>query len=100
MFYIYVIYSPGSDLYYVGQTEDYQRRFEEHNKSERVTYTSAHRPWRLVSVFDCGDNRSIAMKTESFIKKQKSRKFIEKLISGKPLVGQLDHLRKIPFEDC
>jgi len=100
MFYIYILYSESSDLYYVGHTDDYNRRFSEHNSSDRNTYSANHRPWKLAAVFECGNNRGDAMKIETFIKNQKSRMLIEKLISGKPLIGKLALLRKLPLENC
>jgi len=71
MYYIYILYSERSDKYYIGYTSDYQRRLTEHNTTERSTYTSKHRPWRLEAVFECGESESEAMKLEAFIKKQK-----------------------------
>ena len=61
------------------------------------TFTSKHRPWILKAVFECGPDKSIAMKTEQFIKKQKSRVLIEKIISGIELTGSLAHLVRVPF---
>ncbi|WP_082911433.1 GIY-YIG nuclease family protein [Pedobacter psychrophilus] len=45
MFYLYILYSISSNKYYLGYSEDPERRLLEHNNSERVTYTSKHRPW-------------------------------------------------------
>jgi putative endonuclease len=70
MFYIYILYSPSADRFYVGHTENYLQRLTEHNNSERITYTSKHRPWLLKAVFVCGNNRGEAQKIELFIKKQ------------------------------
>jgi len=96
MFYIYILYSKSSDLYYVGQTEDYRRRLQEHNSTERNTYTGKHRPWELAAVFECGNSRGDAMKIEAFIKKQRSRKLLEKMISGEAMVGVLAQLVRVP----
>ncbi len=96
MFYIYILYSPSSDKYYVGYSNDYQRRLIEHNTTERITYTSKHRPWFLKAAFECL-SESEAMKIEKFIKKQKSRKFIETICNPcSKLMGQLAQLVRVP----
>jgi putative endonuclease len=83
-YYIYILYSSGSDRYYIGQTHDVEARVKEHNEGTRPDqskkYTFKHRPWTLKASFYVGDDRSTAMKVERYIKRQKSRKFIEKLI--------------------
>ncbi|MBE0640218.1 MAG: GIY-YIG nuclease family protein [Bacteroidales bacterium] len=96
MFYIYILYSRSADRYYVGHTDDYLRRLDEHSNSERNTYTSKHRPWELKAVFECGDDRGEAQKIELFIKKQKSRKLIEGIIHGQLLTGILAQLVRVP----
>jgi putative endonuclease len=98
MYYIYILYSEASDIYYVGYTSDYERRLLEHNTSERGSYTSKHRPWTIMAVFECGTDEGAAKKVETFIKKQKSRKLVEKLISGEGLSGGLANLVRVPYE--
>ena len=97
MFYIYILYSPGSDKFYIGYKNDYHRRLTEHNTSDRNTYTSKHRPWILKSVFLCSENETEAIKVERFTKKQKSRTLLEKLIDEKfPPDGLLAQLVRVP----
>lgn len=73
-FYIYILYTKEYDKYYVGYSADPQRRLEELN-----TYTSKYRPWETKAVFACGEEEREAIRMERLIKKQKSRKLIEKL---------------------
>ncbi len=80
MFYIYILYSKKSHLYYVGYTDDVKRRLQEHNLISENSYTSKHRPWQLEAVFDDGNSRSLAMKIEKHIKKQKSKEYICEII--------------------
>ena len=82
MFYIYILYSNRSDIFYIGYTNDFSRRFAEHNAPERNTFASKHRPWILKAVFSCGEIEADAVRIERFIKKQKSRKLLERLIEG------------------
>ncbi|MEP6845511.1 MAG: GIY-YIG nuclease family protein [Panacibacter sp.] len=53
MYYIYIIYSASADKYYLGYSNDPQRRLTEHNTKPFNTYTSKHRPWILNAVFQC-----------------------------------------------
>ncbi len=96
-YYIYILYSSSADKYYVGSTDNWENRVKTHNETDRVTYTSKHRPWSLVAVFSVGDSRSEAMNLEKFIKKQKSRKLIERLIDASFIPeGKLARLVRVP----
>jgi putative endonuclease len=96
MYYLYILYSSSADKFYVGYTNNYLRRFDEHNHSNHPTFTSKYRPWILAAVYQCGKTESEAVKIEKFIKKQKSRKLIEKLIDGTEVNGILAQLVRVP----
>jgi len=96
MFYIYILYSESSDIYYVGYTRDYKTRLVNHNTSSSITFSSKHRPWVLKAVFECGAERKEAMALERFIKRQKSRSLIEKIIIADRLEGKLAQLVRVP----
>jgi putative endonuclease len=97
MFYIYILKSLSSNIYYVGYTSNYQKRFVEHNTSDLNTFTSKHRPWKLKAVFECGPMEKEAIHTERFIKKQKSRKLIEQLCDVNFIpTGVLSELVRVP----
>jgi len=83
MYYIYFIYSKSSEKYYLGYTNDPERRLIEHNTKDFNTYTKKHRPWELAHSLPVSDIRGDAVKIERFIKKQKSRNLIEKIINKK-----------------
>jgi putative endonuclease len=96
-FFVYILYSECADKYYVGSTDNWKNRVESHNHSDRNTFTSKHRPWKLMAVFIAGETRAAAMKHEAFIKKQKSRRLIEKLIDGNFVPsGKLTQLVRVP----
>ncbi|MDB4286240.1 GIY-YIG nuclease family protein [bacterium] len=84
-YYIYILYSSVSDRYYVGQSYDVQTRLKDHNEGnhshQSTKYTFKHRPWELKASFFVSEDRGKAMKIERYIKRQKSRKFIEQLIA-------------------
>ena len=84
MFCVYVLYSKSADRYYLGHTPDVHKRLFEHNNPSRPDkYTAKYLPWELVAYFPVSESRGEAMVIEKFIKKQKSRHFIEDLIIHK-----------------
>ncbi len=79
-FYCYILYSTKLNKYYVGSTPDLERRLHEHNRGkEKFTKTGV--PWVLMYREVFADLKS-ARQREYYIKKMKSRKFIESLISS------------------
>ncbi len=75
--------------YYVGTTDDVVRRLEEHNNAfYEDAYTSKGIPWNLLLSIVC-DSSSEAYRLEAFIKRMKSRKFIEKLLVDPELVKSI-----------
>ena len=81
MYKLYILYSEKLNRYYVGYTNDSDRRISEHNRI-KGKYTDIGIPWLLVYSEDYNDKKS-AMDRERFIKSQKSRQYITELISGK-----------------
>ena len=79
MFYTYILYSENADRYYVGHCEDLTQRLERHN-NKMVLSTKSYTPWRLV-YHETYSTRQEANARELYIKRMKSRKFIEKLIT-------------------
>ncbi|MES2725920.1 MAG: GIY-YIG nuclease family protein [Bacteroidota bacterium] len=75
MHYIYILYSPSSDSYYVGETSDIAQRLEQHNnKLFEGAYTVQANDWQLFWSYAC-ENSSLARKIEMHIKQMKSRKY-------------------------
>jgi putative endonuclease len=84
MFYIYIIYSESADKHYIGHSNDPDRRLVEHNSPSRCDkYPSKYLPWELKLFFKVSGSRGDAIIIEKFIKNQKSRAFLEKLIAEK-----------------
>ncbi len=88
-----------ANKYYIGHTQDYIKRLEEHNFQDKFnTFTSKYRPWKLVCVFDVKGDRATAMKFEKYFKKQKSKVFIEKIVCSEVLLkGELAQLVRVPI---
>jgi putative endonuclease len=99
MYYLYILYSQNSDKYYLGYTNDYNRRLKEHNEQTAfVTYTSKHRPWVLKAVFAVSKDEKDAIQIERYIKKQKSRKLVALLCNDNFIpTGKLAQLVRVPY---
>ncbi len=81
MTYLYILQSKRDNSYYVGISNDLEKRFNQHEKG-RVKYTKSRLPVYLVYK-ECFCNKSLAMKREKQIKGWKSRDLIDKLINNK-----------------
>jgi len=79
MYTVYILYSISTNRYYVGHTQYLDNRLQRHNAG-RSKYTKAGIPWKLMYK-ETFETKSEAYKRECYIKAQKSRRFIEKLIN-------------------
>ena len=77
---VYIIFSAKLDRYYVGYTEDIEVRLQQHNQGIS-DYTSVAQDWVLL-YSEKFDIRQCAKSREMEIKRKKSRKYIEWLISS------------------
>ena len=77
----YILYSVKLNKFYVGSTTDMERRLADHNRGKE-RYTKTGCPWELVYSENFEVLRD-ARDRERYIKKQKSRKYIELLIGNK-----------------
>ena len=79
MYFVYIIYPAIWDKYYIGSCANLDVRIQQHNSGKNIS-TRHGVPWVLKYTEVC-EVRSNAMKREVEIKKKKSRKYIEWLIS-------------------
>jgi putative endonuclease len=79
LFFVYFLYSAKVDRYYVGQTDNILRRMCSHT-SGQSPYTSIAKDWILMHT-ESYATRSESLKREKAIKRKKSRKYIEWLIT-------------------
>jgi putative endonuclease len=78
--FVYILYSASADRYYVGQSEDPEARLHYHNNPlENRKFTAKGRPW-IIKLSVALDSKAHAMALETFLKRMKSRQFIEKFI--------------------
>ena len=93
MYYLYILYSEIADKYYVGHSSDPWARLEQHLSNSGDKYTGSYKDWKLVGVFKVSTKKGEADKIEKFIKRQKSRLLIQKLVDvafvGSGILAQL-----------
>jgi len=75
-----ILYSDNLDQFYVGHTGNLDNRIKRHNQG-RSKSTKTGVPWKLM-YSEKFDSKSEAYQREMYIKRMKSRTFIEKLITG------------------
>ena len=76
---MYIIKSKKDGSFYIGQCQNLLERLLRHNNGH-TSSTKAKKPWELV-YYEEVQTRSEAVRREREIKKQKSHKYIESLIS-------------------
>jgi len=77
---VYILYSAQLDRYYVGDSDDPHRRLEEHRTHfYKGSATAKASDWILLQVIHCLD-RAHARRLEGWIKAQKSRSVINRLL--------------------
>ena len=97
MYYIYILYSTVADKYYVGHSLDPWSRLKQHLSNSGDKYTGSYKDWKLVGVFEVSANKGDADKVEKFIKRQKSRILIEKILEENFIgTGELAQLVRVP----
>lgn len=72
----YILFSPVSKQFYIGMTEDVEKRIKEHNTGKTKS-TKGLRPWKLVH-FEVADDRISARKREVYLKSGVGREWIRK----------------------
>lgn len=87
--FLYILHSKVANIYYTGETHDLKERASKHNNhSYQNSFTKIANDWELALTFECID-RSDALYLESFIKKMKSKIFIEKIILNPEILNDI-----------
>jgi putative endonuclease len=79
-FHVYILFSVSTNKYYVGSCGNINIRLEQHNTGRNKS-TKLGAPWELKKL-ETYNTRSEAVQREAFIKRMKSRTFIEQVING------------------
>jgi putative DNA methylase len=80
LFFVYVIECEGGS-HYIGQTDDIQRRWQEHLAGKAADWTKTHRPIKIAH-FEEFSSREEAVKRESDLKTGFGRKWVKELIAS------------------
>ena len=86
---LYIIYSSSVNKYYVGETHNTVGRLIKHNAhSYGNSFTKIASDWNYVLIMEC-QSKQDAIYLERFIKRMKSRKFIEKVIKNQKILKDI-----------
>ncbi len=94
LIYVYILFSEKLNKYYVGTTDDTERRIEEHNNIKyKNSFTSLGIPWTMAYTIIC-QSSSQAYKIENHIKAMHSKKYIQNLIQYPEISEKLLNIYK------
>ena len=79
MWYVYVLKSLKDNNYYVGMSENVNRRIKEHNTG-KVRSTKSRIPFKLIYVEKCVD-RASARKREKYLKSATGRRYLHNIVN-------------------
>ena len=88
--YVYVLYSPTGDNFYIGFTSDLRRRFTEHNKGLNFS-TQFRKPWRLL-YYEAHANESDAKRREKYLKTSAGHQALHKML--REALGEMKNLNQ------
>jgi putative endonuclease len=75
---VYILYSALTDGYYIGVSSEVEMRLNQHLNPIHTKYTSRAGDWTIFLVLNC-QSKTHALRLEKFIKKMKSKRFIQSL---------------------
>ena len=78
MWFTYILNSRKYDKYYIGYTEDLEKRIAWHNKG-KSRWTRKYRPWKVAYV-EAYRNKTDAIKREKKIKSYKNKMYLKGMI--------------------
>jgi putative endonuclease len=87
--YLYILYSRKLRRYYVGETPDLEHRFLQHQDHYfKKNFTRSAEDWKIV-LSKVVASKEKALLLERFIKRMKSKKFIEKVITQPEILDDI-----------
>ena len=88
--FVYILYSPSSNSFYIGATpSDVNLRLEKHlHEYYGKAYTSSRKDWEIFLEINC-ESMTHALKIEKHIKKMKSKKYINDLKTYPAIIEKL-----------
>ena len=82
MFSVYALLSRKKNWIYVGMTENFERRFEDHNRGYNKS-TKVYAPFTLIQILHF-ETRMEARKAEKYYKSAAGKRKLRKIIMGGP----------------
>ena len=79
--YVYILYSEKTNHYYIGSSTNTEERLRRHNAGATPS-TKQGRPWKIVYT-EIYTTKTEAVQREIYLKKMKSRVYIEALLTKK-----------------
>jgi len=78
MYYVYILTSlKAKDRFYIGLTNNLERRLKEHDDPKDDNYRYRYRPWKL-EAYVVFQNHAAAKKFESYLKTSSGRTFLKR----------------------
>ncbi|MBA4302366.1 putative endonuclease [Algoriphagus alkaliphilus] len=81
MYFVYILFSSKTNKFYIGSTDKLESRLQHHNSGSTTSTKTGTPLWEVKYTEKLAD-RTSALKRELEIKKKKSRKYLEWLISS------------------
>ncbi|MNF27872.1 GIY-YIG catalytic domain protein [compost metagenome] len=89
MHHLYILHSKSSKKYYIGESHNTEERIIKHNQhTYSGSFTKIASDWEFALVFDCAYKED-AVFLEKFIKRMKSKVFIEKIIKDPSILEDI-----------
>jgi putative endonuclease len=85
LFYVYILYSRKIDKYYIGYSENPEKRLDFHNSEFNKIWSKRGQQWLLKLILEF-DSKTEALRAERLIKRKKRRAYIEAIIDIKSLL--------------
>ena len=77
-FVVYILFSDSLRRYYVGSTDNFERRIAQHNSGRGGMFTAKGLPWKVIKLVECS-SRVEAFNLERKIKKRGIERFLKDL---------------------
>ena len=85
----YILFSPSIDKFYIGYSSNIEERVRFHNDiNKNRIWTKRGQPWEKFFVIE-GLTKSQALKVEKYIKRMKSKKYLQELPNNLNLIEEL-----------
>jgi len=89
MHYLYILHSKTANKFYVGETYELKNRINSHNNHYyQNAFTKVADDWEYVLTFEC-QAEADAVYLERFIKRMKSKTFIQKIIQNPEILTEI-----------